>query len=54
MVLVTGATGFSSEADIEASNFAGALNVLGAAADAGCAPIVHVSSTAALLRVIRS
>jgi len=54
MVLVTGATGFSSEADIEASNFAGALNVLGAAADAGCAPIVHVSSTAALFRAIRS
>ena len=38
----------SSEADIEASNFAGALNVLGSAADAGCDPIVHVSSTAAL------
>ena len=38
----------SSEADIEASNFAGALNVLGAAADAGCDPIVHVSSAAAL------
>ena len=38
----------SSEADIEASNFAGALNVLGAAADSGCDPIVHVSSAAAL------
>ena len=38
----------SSEAAIEASNFAGALNVLGSAADAGCDPIVHVSSTAAL------
>ena len=38
----------SSEAEIEASNFAGALNVLGAAADAGCDPIVHVSSAAAL------
>ena len=38
----------SSAADIEASNFAGALNVLGAAADAGCDPIVHVSSSAAL------
>ena len=38
----------SSEADIEASNFAGALNVLGGAADAGCDPIVHISSTAAL------
>ena len=38
----------SSEADIEASNFAGALNVLGGAADAGCDPIVHVSSAAAL------
>ena len=38
----------SSEADIEASNFAGALNVLGTAADAGCDPIVHVSSAAAL------
>ena len=38
----------SSEADIEASNFAGALNVLGAAADAGCDPIVHMSSAAAL------
>ena len=38
----------SSEAAIEASNFAGALNVLGGAADAGCDPIVHVSSTAAL------
>ena len=38
----------SSEADIEASNFVGALNVLGAAADAGCDPIVHVSSAAAL------
>ena len=38
----------SSEAEIEASNFAGALNVLVAAADAGCDPIVHVSSAAAL------
>ena len=38
----------SSAAEIEASNFAGALNVLGTAADAGCDPIVHVSSTAAL------
>lgn len=38
----------SSEADIEASNFAGALNVLDGAADAGCDPIVHVSSAAAL------
>ena len=38
----------SSAAEIEASNFAGALNVLGAAADAGCDPIVHVSSAAAL------
>ena len=38
----------SSEADIEASNLAGALNVLGSAADAGCDPIVHVSSAAAL------
>ncbi len=38
----------SSEAEIEASNFAGALNVLGAAADSGCDPIVHVSSAAAL------
>ena len=38
----------SSEAAIEASNFAGALNVLGAAGDAGCDPIVHVSSAAAL------
>ncbi|MCY4664170.1 MAG: NAD-dependent epimerase/dehydratase family protein [Acidimicrobiaceae bacterium] len=38
----------SSEAEIDASNFAGALNVLGAAADAGCDPIVHVSSAAAL------
>ena len=38
----------SSQADIEASNFAGALNVLGTAADAGCDPIVHVSSAAAL------
>ena len=36
------------EAEIDASNFAGALNVLGAAADAGCDPIVHVSSAAAL------
>ena len=38
----------SSQADIEASNFAGALNVLGTAADTGCDPIVHVSSAAAL------
>ncbi len=38
----------SSAAEIEASNFAGALNVLGTAADAGCDPIVHVSSAAAL------
>ena len=38
----------SSEAEIEACNFAGALNVLVAAADAGCDPIVHVSSAAAL------
>jgi len=38
----------STQADIEASNFAGALNVLGAAVDAGCDPIVHVSSSAAL------
>ena len=38
----------STEADVEATNFAGALNVLGAAADAGCDPIVHVSSAAAL------
>ena len=38
----------SSEAEIEASNFAGALNVLGSAADSGCDPIVHVSSAAAL------
>lgn len=38
----------SSEAAIEAGNFAGALNVLGGAADAGCDPIVHVSSAAAL------
>jgi len=38
----------SSEAEIEASNFAGALNVLVTAADAGCDPIVHVSSAAAL------
>ncbi len=38
----------SSAAQIEDSNFAGALNVLGTAADAGCDPIVHVSSAAAL------
>ena len=38
----------SAAARIEASNFAGALNVLGTAADAGCDPIVHVSSAAAL------
>ncbi|MXZ98471.1 MAG: NAD-dependent epimerase/dehydratase family protein [Acidimicrobiaceae bacterium] len=38
----------SSEADIEASNFAGTLNVLGSAADAGSDPIMHVPSTAAL------
>ena len=38
----------SSAAEIEASNFAGAVNVLGTAADAGCDPIVHVSSAAAL------
>ena len=38
----------SSEAEIEAGNFAGALNVLGSAAAAGCDPIVHVSSAAAL------
>ena len=38
----------SSAAEIEASNLAGALNVVGTAADAGCDPIVHVSSTAAL------
>ncbi len=38
----------SSEDAIESTNFAGALNVLGAAADAGCDPVVHVSSAAAL------
>ena len=38
----------SSEAAIEASNFAGALNVLAGAAEAGCDPVVHVSSAAAM------
>ncbi len=38
----------TTEAAIEATNFAGALNVLGAAVDAGCDPVVHVSTSSAL------
>ena len=38
----------TTETAIEATNFAGALNVLGAAVDAGCDPVVHVSTAAAL------
>lgn len=36
------------DAAMEATNLAGARNVLGAAVEAGCDPIVHVSSVAAL------
>lgn len=36
------------EADIESTNFVGALNVLSAANDAGCDPIVHISTASAL------
>ena len=38
----------TAEAEMEATNLAGAENVLGAAAEAGCDPVVHVSSVAAL------
>ena len=36
------------EAEMHATNLAGAENVLGAAVDAGCDPVVHVSTVAAL------
>ena len=36
------------ETEVEETNFAGALNVLDAAVDAGCDPVVHVSSGEAL------
>ena len=36
------------QAEMEQTNLAGAHNVLGAAVDAGCDPIVHVSTVAAL------
>ena len=38
----------TSEIEVEETNFAGALNVLDAAVCAGCDPVVHVSSAAAL------
>jgi nucleoside-diphosphate-sugar epimerase len=42
------ATNPAAEAEMERVNLAGATNVLGAAVDAGCDPIIHVSSVAAL------
>jgi nucleoside-diphosphate-sugar epimerase len=41
------ATNPAAEAEMERVNLSGATNVLGAAVDAGCDPIVHVSSIAA-------
>ena len=38
----------AAAADVEATNLAGALNVLGAAVEAGCDPVVHVSTGEAL------
>jgi len=38
----------TADAEMEATNLAGAENVLGAAVGAGCDPVVHVSSVAAL------
>ena len=38
----------ASAAEVENTNFAGAQNVLGAAVDAGCDPVVHVSTGEAL------
>ncbi len=38
----------TSETEVEQTNLAGALNVLGAAVDAGCDPVVHVSTGEAL------
>ena len=38
----------NAAAEVEESNFPGALNVLGAAVDAGCDPVVHVSTGEAL------
>ena len=38
----------SAEAEVSATNFAGAQNVLGAAVGAGCDPVVHVSTGEAL------
>ncbi len=38
----------AAAAEVEGTNFAGALNVLGAAVDAGCDPVVHVSTGEAL------
>ena len=38
----------AAAAEVEATNFPGALNVLGAAVDAGCDPVVHVSTGEAL------
>lgn len=42
------ATSPAAEAEMERVNLAGAANVLGAAVDANCDPIIHVSSVAAL------
>ncbi len=42
------ATDPASESLMEATNLAGATNVLGAAVEQGCDPIIHVSSVAAL------
>ena len=38
----------TARTEVEGTNFAGALNVLGAAVDAGCDPVVHVSTGEAL------
>ena len=38
----------AAESEVSETNFAGALNVLGAAVDAGCDPVVHVSTGEAL------
>ena len=38
----------TDRAEVEGTNFAGALNVLGAAVDAGCDPVVHISTGEAL------
>ncbi len=38
----------TSQAEMEATNLAGAQNVLGSAVEAGCDPVIHVSTVAAL------